>query len=64
MLIMNTAANAVPNYVMMLDYLLYYPFVDMSVTDAQPLVNTVTLPRYTSGVGVQIMAVQVILMAF
>jgi hypothetical protein len=59
MMVLNASANAVPNYVMMLDYLLYYPFVDMSVTDPQPLVNTVTLPRYTSGVGVQIMAVQV-----
>lgn len=59
MMVLNASANAVPNYVLMLDYLLFYPFVDMSVTDPQPLVNTVTLPRYTSGVGVQIMAVQV-----
>ena len=59
MMVLNTSANAAPNYLMLLDYLLYYPFVDMSVTDEQPLINTVPLPRYTSGVGVQIMAVQV-----
>jgi hypothetical protein len=59
MMVLNASANAVPNYLMLLDYLLYYPFVDMGNTDPQPMVNTVTLPRYTSGVGVQIMAVQV-----
>lgn len=41
------------------DYLLYYPFIDMSVTDVQALDNTNTLPRYADGRGVQIMAVQV-----
>jgi hypothetical protein len=35
------------------DVLLYYPFVDLSVTDEQLMENTVPLPRYTSGVGVQ-----------
>jgi len=59
MLIMNTSANAAPNYLILLDYLLYYPFVDMSVTDKQPLINTVPLPRNPSGVNVQMMAVQV-----
>jgi hypothetical protein len=35
-----------------MDYLLYYPFVDLDSTDEQVFDNTVTLPRYTDGVGV------------
>lgn len=44
------------------DYLLYYPFVDMSIAggEFQPMVNdTASLTRYTDGEGVQIMAVEV-----
>lgn len=41
-----------------LDYLLYYPFVDTdAVGEIQAMDNTVTLPRYQSGDSVQIMAV-------
>lgn len=43
----------------LLDYLLYYPFIDSDSPDEQVLDNTVTLPRYTDGVGVQVMAVVV-----
>ena len=40
------------------DYLLYYPFVDTdAVGEQQDMDNTVALPRYTGGVGVQMMAV-------
>ena len=39
------------------DYLLYYPFVDMGTNDDQPMTNSTTLPRYTDGEGVQVMAV-------
>lgn len=42
-----------------LDYLLYYPFVDGDDTDTQVMDNTVTLPRYADGDGVQVMAVAV-----
>lgn len=36
------------------DYLLYYPFIDLSATgEVQTLDNTVTLPRYTDGQGVR-----------
>ena len=56
---MTTAAAAVPLNLMLADYLLFYPFVDMSVTDEQFMTNTVPLPRSKSGVGVQIMAVEV-----
>jgi hypothetical protein len=43
----------------LLDYLLYYPFVDMDSSDLQELDNTTTLPRHTGGAGVQVMAVAV-----
>ena len=43
---------------MLLDYLLYYPFIDLDAAgEEQVLDNTVTLPRYTDGVGVQAMIV-------
>lgn len=43
---------------MLLDYLLYYPFVDLDAAgEEQVFENTVTLPRYNDGVGVQIMVV-------
>lgn len=38
---------------LLLDYLLYYPFLDGDATDEQFLDNTVTLPRYTDGAGVK-----------
>lgn len=56
---MTTTAAAVPLPIILCDYLLFYPFVDMSVTDVQSMDNTVTLPRSTSGVGVKIMPVEV-----
>ena len=42
---------------MLLDYLLYYPSIDESNPDPQDMDNTNTLPRYTDGDGVQVMAV-------
>lgn len=41
----------------LLDYLLYYPFVDGDNTDLQEMDNTTTLPRYTDGAGVMAMYV-------
>lgn len=35
------------------DYLLFYPFIDTDSTDVQVMDNTLTLPRYTTGEGVQ-----------
>lgn len=52
-------ASAVPLPMILCDYLLFYPFVDMSITDPQVMTNTVTLPRSVTGAGVQIMAVEV-----
>lgn len=57
--LMALSASAAPLPMILCDYLLYYPFVDMSVTDPQPLDNTNTLSRYADGVGVEIMAIQV-----
>lgn len=51
--------TAVPLPLILCDYLLYYPFVDMSTTDPQDMVQGETLSRYTDGAGVQIMAVEV-----
>jgi len=42
---------------MLCDYVLFYPFIDGDNTSAQDLDNTLTLPRYTSGAGVQAMLV-------
>lgn len=54
-----TAATALPLTMILCDYLLYYPSIDDSVLDEQVLDNTVTLPRYTDGDGVQVIAVSV-----
>ena len=43
---------------MLLDYLLYYPFVDLDAAgEEQVMDNSVTLPRYDDGIGVQMMVV-------
>jgi hypothetical protein len=55
----STATTAVPLPLILCDYLLYYPFVDMSVTDPQDMIVGETLSRYADGAGVQIMAVEV-----
>lgn len=56
---MASASTALPLTIHVMDYLLYYPSVDDSITDPQIMDNTVTLPRYEDGEGVQIMAVSV-----
>lgn len=61
--VMSAAASATSTtnqnqHLMLMDYLLYYPFVDMNDAGTDQTVdNTVTLPRYTDGVGVQMMVV-------
>lgn len=54
-------ATAAPMPMILCDYLMYYPFVDMSVAggEFQPMVNGASLTRYTDGEGVQIMAIEV-----
>ncbi len=51
--LLGTTAVVAPAPFILCDYLLYYPLVDMDSTDEQIMDNTVTLPRYTTGEGVQ-----------
>lgn len=43
--------------ILLCDYLLYYPFIDMDDTTLQSFTNSVSLPRYTDGRGVMMMLV-------
>lgn len=56
---MSSSGTGLPLPLVLCDYLLYYPSIDDSVLDTQLLDNTVTLPRYTDGKGVQVIAVTV-----
>jgi hypothetical protein len=57
--VLSGVATALPMPMILADYLLFYPFIDEGSTDVQPLDNTVPLPRWASGAGVQVMAVSV-----
>lgn len=57
-LALTATATALPMSMILCDYLLFYPFIDTGTTDPQSMVNTVALPRYTDGKGVQVIAVQ------
>jgi len=59
MTMIQVTAAAVPQRMMLLDYLMFYPFVDMGTSSVQTMTNVQTLPRHTDGDGVQIMAVLV-----
>ena len=52
-----SAATAIPCTALLCDYLMFYPFIDEGTTDAQSMTNVSTLPRYTDGKGVQVMAI-------
>jgi hypothetical protein len=54
--LMTPTAGLVGRYEL-LDYLMYYPFIDGDSLDEQTTDNTATLPRYTDGDGVRVMAV-------
>jgi hypothetical protein len=47
------AATTAPCVLMLVDLLGFYPITSVTTTTAQTLNNTVTLPRYTDGAGVQ-----------
>lgn len=47
------AATTAPCVLMLVDMLGFYPVTTVTTTGAQTLNNTVTLPRYTNGAGVQ-----------
>jgi hypothetical protein len=54
---MTATATALPMPMILCDYLMCYPFIDMSLTDQQDMTNSTTLSRYTDGKGVQVIAV-------
>ena len=53
------SATPLPMMLVLCDYLLYYPTIEDGNTDPQTMTNSVTLPRYTDGKGVQMMAVTI-----
>lgn len=56
--VMSAGATSSTQPLYLLDYLLYYPFVDMDAAgEDQTMTNSTTLPRYTDGIGVQMMVV-------
>lgn len=54
-----STATPIPMEFILCDYLLYYPSVEDGTTDQQDMNNTLTLPRYATGAGVQMMAVTI-----
>lgn len=58
MTVIQTPTTAVPLPMILCDYLMCYPFIAQD-TGSQAMANPVTLPRYTTGAGVQAMAVLV-----
>lgn len=54
---MTSTATALPMTIQVCDYLMFYPFIDMSEVSEVAMTNTTTLPRYTDGKGVQVTAV-------
>lgn len=56
---MTPTAAATPCGMVLLDYIGFYGFIDESVLDEQFLDNTIALPRYADGAGVQLMPVVV-----
>jgi hypothetical protein len=53
------AATALPMPMILVDLLMCYPFIDESTNDPQATTASTTIPRYTDGAGVQVMAVSV-----
>jgi hypothetical protein len=58
-MILSSSGTGLPLSLILCDYLLYYPFVDQGTTDPQTMDNTVPIPRFTDGKGVQILPVLV-----
>jgi hypothetical protein len=56
--VMSAGATSSTQPLYLLDYLLYYPFVDMDAAgEDQTMTQTAGLARYTDGIGVQMMVV-------
>lgn len=56
-LIMTNSATFAPAIFLMLDYLYFYPLIDMDSTDLQEFNNAAPVPRYPDGKDVQAMLV-------
>jgi hypothetical protein len=56
-LMLVTPTSAMVGLYTLLDYIMYYPFVDLDDTDPQTFDNTKTLPRYQDGAGLMAMVV-------
>lgn len=54
---LQTRSAVVPAYALILDYLMFYPLVDLDSVDVQTTTAAASLPRYADGTGVQIMPV-------
>jgi hypothetical protein len=50
-------ATPLPMPIVICDYIMFYPFIDEGTTDEQFLTNSITLPRWSDGLGVRIMAI-------
>lgn len=57
-LTIQVTATAVPMPMILCDYLMFYPFLSQDAGQFD-MTNSVTIPRYTTGAGVQMMAVEV-----
>lgn len=53
---MTQTATAVPLPLIVMDYLMFYPFIEQS-NGTVSMTNNITLPRYPTGAGVQIMPI-------
>lgn len=56
-LIQSVSAGHAPAHYRVLDYLMFYPLIDMDETGQVDLINSVSLPRFEDGVGVEAMLV-------
>jgi hypothetical protein len=56
-MVQTSGANATPSTLILCDYLMFYPQVDMDSVDLQSMVNSVSLPRYESGEGVMMFVI-------
>lgn len=59
-LLQTNSATFAPAKFILLDYLYFYPLVDMDSTDLQEFVNLAPMPRYPDGKGVQAMLVSTV----
>lgn len=57
LLIQSVSNGHAPAHYRLLDYLMFYPLIDMDETGQVDFTNPVSLPRYSNGIGVEAMLV-------